>query len=72
MKSLLTFLLTACIASAFAQAPQAIPYQAVARNAAGVPLANQAIKVRWTASLPEPLYIKKHTAQQPIASVCLT
>ena len=32
----------------FAQTPQAIPYQAVARNAAGVPLASQSIKVRFS------------------------
>jgi uncharacterized protein (TIGR02145 family) len=31
-----------------AQTPQAIPYQAVARNAAGVPLSNQNIKVRFS------------------------
>jgi hypothetical protein len=31
-----------------AQTPQAIPYQAVARNAAGVPLTNQPIRVRFS------------------------
>ena len=31
-----------------AQTPQAIPYQAVARNSAGVPLSNQNIKVRFS------------------------
>jgi hypothetical protein len=31
-----------------AQTPQAIPYQAVARNAAGVPLASQSIRVRFS------------------------
>jgi hypothetical protein len=32
----------------FAQTPQAIPYQAVARNSASVPLSNQAIRVRFS------------------------
>jgi hypothetical protein len=37
-----------CSFSAYAQVPQAIPYQAVARNSAGVLLANQNISVRLT------------------------
>jgi uncharacterized protein (TIGR02145 family) len=32
----------------FAQAPQGIPYQAIARNASGVAIANTAVKVRFT------------------------
>ncbi len=32
----------------FAQVPQAIPYQAVARNAAGNPVSNQAISIRFS------------------------
>jgi hypothetical protein len=38
------FLPTTCIA----QAPQGIPYQAIARNAIGQPIANTAVKVRFT------------------------
>ncbi len=32
----------------FAQAPQGIPYQAIARNASGVAIANTAVKVRFS------------------------
>jgi hypothetical protein len=38
------FTLTTCIA----QAPQGIPYQAIARNASGAAIANTAIKVRFS------------------------
>ena len=41
--SILTLLITGL---AFAQAPQSFNYQAIARNATGAPLANQAISVR--------------------------
>jgi uncharacterized protein (TIGR02145 family) len=44
------FYLLFCLASASvsAQAPQGIPYQAIARNASGVAIANTAVKVRFS------------------------
>lgn len=47
-KPLLTLMLLIMQAVAFAQAPQGIPYQAVARNSAGAILPNQAVGVRFT------------------------
>jgi hypothetical protein len=32
----------------FAQAPQGIPYQAIARNTSGIAIANTAVKVRFS------------------------
>ncbi|MCX6272688.1 MAG: hypothetical protein NTU44_16020 [Bacteroidetes bacterium] len=46
MKKALLFLLTMAITGLFAQAPQAIKYQAVARNTSGNILVNQAISMR--------------------------
>lgn len=46
--SLLLLLLGSFAASLFAQAPQFINYQGVARNASGVPFSNQTISVRLT------------------------
>jgi hypothetical protein len=48
MKFFILFLLVVIQTTTFAQTHQAIPYQAVARNAAGVPLSNQNIKVRFS------------------------
>jgi hypothetical protein len=45
---LTTTLLLALVISASAQVPQQLNYQAVARNAAGTVLANQAVSVRFT------------------------
>jgi hypothetical protein len=36
------------VSKSFAQAPQGIPYQAIARNASGVAIANTAVKVRFS------------------------
>lgn len=51
MKTLLlssVVIVFAGLCNSFAQTPQAIPYQAVARNAAGLPLASQNIAVRFS------------------------
>ena len=50
MKQLITIFAALCCFSAisYAQAPQLINYQAVARNAAGQPFTNQAVSVRLT------------------------
>ena len=52
-------------AIAFAQVPQAVPYQAVARNSAGNLIANQSISVRLsilnTSSAGPVVYSEKHT-----------
>jgi hypothetical protein len=50
MKNIITtlFLLIGIINFSKGQTPAAIPYQAVARNSAGVPLATQPIKVRFS------------------------
>jgi Collagen triple helix repeat (20 copies) len=48
MKKILFFLLTLAGLSTFAQAPQAINYQGVARDASGNPLANQQLGLRIT------------------------
>ena len=45
---LFSFLLFTSSFLLFAQAPQGIPYQAIARNASGVAIANTAVKVRFT------------------------
>ena len=37
-----------CVFSAIAQSPQAIPYQAVLRNADGSVIANQAVTITFT------------------------
>ena len=46
------FLFTFCLLTfdflLFAQAPQGIPYQAIARNASGVAISNTAVKVRFS------------------------
>ena len=49
MKNILFFILNLLISVfALAQAPQGIPYQAIARNASGVAIANTAVKVRFS------------------------
>ena len=48
MTKILTILFSLLIVHAFAQAPQGIPYQAVARNSSGAVLASTAISVRFT------------------------
>jgi len=49
MKTLYTFcLLLTFDFLLFAQAPQGIPYQAIARNASGVAIASTAVKVRFS------------------------
>jgi hypothetical protein len=48
LRLLLTFLLSVYFKEIFAQAPQGIPYQAIARNASGVAIANTAVKVRFS------------------------
>jgi uncharacterized protein (TIGR02145 family) len=45
---LFSFLLFTSSFLLFAQAPQSIPYQAIARNASGVAIANTAVKVRFS------------------------
>jgi hypothetical protein len=45
---LFSFLLFTSSFLLFAQAPQGIPYQAIARNASGVAIANTAVKVRFS------------------------
>jgi hypothetical protein len=47
-KIVLTIFLFLCAYGSFAQAPQGIPYQAVARNSSGAILASTAISVRFT------------------------
>lgn len=46
MKNILTIISLFCVSILFAQAPQKFNYQAVARNAQGVVIANQTIKIR--------------------------
>ena len=46
--SLFFFLFLVLAGTAIAQVPQVIPYQAVARNAQGQPLASRAVKVRFS------------------------
>ena len=46
MKKLITLLLVVAFSSAYAQAPQGFNYQAVARDAAGIAITNQAIGVQ--------------------------
>jgi hypothetical protein len=48
MKKIFYFLFSLASAAVFAQAPQGIPYQAIARNASGVAIANTAVKVRFS------------------------
>ena len=49
MKKLLSIVFAGlCAGNLFAQAPQGIPYQAIARNASGVAIANTAVKVRFS------------------------
>ena len=48
MKKIFSFLLYLASAAVSAQTPQGIPYQAVARNASGVAIANTAVKVRFS------------------------
>ena len=48
MRLLLTILSLLISAMLFAQAPALIPYQAIARNAAGEPLANSTLNARFT------------------------
>jgi uncharacterized protein (TIGR02145 family) len=48
MKKIFNFLFCLASAAASAQAPQGIPYQAIARNASGVAIANTAVKVRFS------------------------
>ena len=42
------FIFQSSLYNLFAQAPQAIPYQAVARDNAGNAIANQAVSLRFT------------------------
>ena len=48
MKKIFSFLFCLASAAASAQSPQGIPYQAIARNASGVAIANTAVKVRFS------------------------
>jgi uncharacterized protein (TIGR02145 family) len=49
MKLLLKlFIFYSLVSKSLAQAPQGIPYQAIARNASGVAIANTAVKVRFS------------------------
>ncbi len=53
LRALIIPLITGCFAlntceTALAQVPQGIPYQAIARNASGVAIANTAVKVRFS------------------------
>ncbi len=48
LKTIKTFLMLLIAVSLYAQVPETLNYQAVARNNAGVALANQTIKVRMT------------------------
>jgi hypothetical protein len=48
MKRILFLLMMLCAYGSFAQAPQGIPYQAVARNSSGAILASTNISVRFT------------------------
>jgi uncharacterized protein (TIGR02145 family) len=48
MKKIFYFLFCLTSAAVSAQAPQGIPYQAIARNASGVAIANTAVKVRFS------------------------
>ena len=49
MKKLLSIVFAGlCAGNLFAQAPQGIPYQAIARNASGVAIASTAVKVRFS------------------------
>jgi hypothetical protein len=48
MKRILFLLMMLCAYGSFAQAPQGIPYQAVARNSSGAILAGTVISVRFT------------------------
>ncbi len=47
-KLLLSLLVTISVATIFAQAPQLIPYQAVARDSFGTPIPNQAMQARFS------------------------
>jgi hypothetical protein len=48
MKKIFYFLIFLASTEASAQAPQGIPYQAIARNASGAAIANTAVKVRFS------------------------
>jgi hypothetical protein len=48
MKKIFYFLFSLASAAVFAQAPQGIPYQAIARNASGQAIASTAVKVRFS------------------------
>jgi uncharacterized protein (TIGR02145 family) len=48
MKKIFLFFLCHASVATFAQSPQGIPYQAIARNASGVAIANTAVKVRFS------------------------
>ncbi len=48
MKKIFYLLFYLASAASSAQAPQGIPYQAIARNASGVAISNTAVKVRFS------------------------
>jgi uncharacterized protein (TIGR02145 family) len=48
MKKIFLFFLCLASVATFAQSPQGIPYQAIARNASGVAIASTAVKVRFS------------------------
>jgi hypothetical protein len=48
MKNRITYFFMMCLSCLHAQAPQGLNYQAVARNAQGQPLVNQAIQTKFT------------------------
>lgn len=64
---ILTLLFTVCLNKIYSQIPQKINYQAVARDASGVPLKNKSISVRIsilnTSATGSIAYQEKHTTQ---------
>ena len=64
--SLFLFLFLSLAGTAIAQVPQGIPYQAVARNAQGQPLASRAVKVRFSVldstATGTAVYVESHSA----------
>jgi hypothetical protein len=72
MKKIFTFVLALLVAAfAFAQVPNLMNYQAVARNAQGQALANQAIKLRLTMQLGTGMPIPFYTETRSVTTNAL-